>query len=106
MTRVVGGGYFVRLLGTNVVVLRQGFASGGTEPAECTGKVGKTGEDFGKGGSRYENNGEVLCGGGASSASIWFQDMGNDPQFVEKSRGFPPQGSAVDGGHGNQTSTG
>ena len=32
--------------------------------------------------------------------------MGNDPQFVENPRGFPPQGSAVDGGHGTQTSTG
>ena len=48
MTRFVGGGYFVKVLKMNVVVLRQLFAGGGTEPTEGTGKVGKTGEDFGK----------------------------------------------------------
>ena len=51
MTRVVGGSSLIQVLGTNVVVLRQIFAGGGTEPAEGTGKVRKTGEDFGKGGS-------------------------------------------------------
>ena len=49
MTRVIGGGYFVRVLGTNIVVLRQRFAGGVIEPAEGTGKVGTTGKDFGKG---------------------------------------------------------
>ena len=51
MTRVIRGSYLIQVLGTNVVVLRQRFAGGGTEPAEGTGKVGTTGEDFGKGGS-------------------------------------------------------
>ena len=44
------GGSFVQVLGVNVVVLQQQLNDGGTEPTEGTGKVGTTGEDFGKGG--------------------------------------------------------
>ena len=41
---------FVKVLGTNVFVLQQILAGGGTEPTSGAGKVGTTGEDFGKGG--------------------------------------------------------
>ena len=41
---------FVQLIGTNVVVLRRGLASGVTEPTEGAGKVGTTVEALGEGG--------------------------------------------------------
>ena len=41
--------------------------------------MGKTGKNLWKGGSGYDNYWEVLCGGGASGAYIWVQDMGTDP---------------------------
>ena len=43
--------FFVQVLGTNVVVLRQLLAGGGTEPTEGVGNLGTTSEDFGEGGS-------------------------------------------------------
>ena len=49
------------------------------------------GEDIGKGGSGEENGGEVLCGGGASGASIWVRDVGTDPQFKKSLGGFHHQ---------------
>ena len=51
------GGSFVQVLGANVVVLRQQLYIVGTEPAESTGKVGTTGEDFGKGGIGQKKGG-------------------------------------------------
>ena len=44
------GGYLVQLLWANVVLLRRELAGGGTEPTEGAGKMGTTGEYFGKGG--------------------------------------------------------
>ena len=54
----------------NVFVIRRKLARGGTEPIDGAGKMGTTGEDFGKGGRVQDNGGEVLCGGGARGASI------------------------------------
>ena len=65
-----------------------------------------TGEVFGKVGSKQENSGYVLCGGGARCAYIWVQDVGTEPPVVEIPQGLPPLGGAADGGHGPQTSTG
>ena len=55
------------------------ISGGRIEPTEGTGKVGKTGRDFGKGWSGKDNDGEVLCGSGASGAYVWVRDMGTDP---------------------------
>ena len=96
---------FFQVLGTNVVVLRWRLAGGGTEPTAGADKVVTTGESFGKGGNRQENGEEILCGGGASSDSVWVRDMGNDLPTGEGPRGFPATGSMADGGHGTQTST-
>ena len=73
------GSSFIKLLGENVVVLQRRLAGGGTEPTQEAGKVGTTGEAFGEVGSGQDNSGEILCGGGASSASVWVKDVGNDP---------------------------
>ena len=43
------GGSFVQVLGTNFFVLCRQLAFSETEPTEGVGKVGKAGEDFGKG---------------------------------------------------------
>ena len=73
---------------SNVVILD----GSGTEPTAGAGKVGMTGEDFGEGGSGQENGKDILCGGGASSASVWVIDVGNEPPDVEVPQGFPPLG--------------
>ena len=73
------GGAFIQVIGTNAVVLQQRLAGGGTEPTEGAGKVGTTGEYFWEGGSVQKNGGDILCGGGASSASVWVGDVGGDP---------------------------
>ena len=62
--------------------------------------MGMSGEDFGKGGSGYENGAEVLCVSDASGVSIWVQDVGTDPLVGEIPQGFPPPGGEADGGHG------
>ena len=77
------GSSIIQLLGTNVVVLRQRLDSGGTEPTAVTRKAGTNGEDFREGGSGYANGGEILCGGGASGASVWVKDVGNEPLVGE-----------------------
>ena len=68
--------------------------------------MGTSGKYFGKGGSRQDNNGEVLCGSGEIGVYIFVRDVGNEHLVVEIPQGFPPPGGAVDGGHGTQTSTG
>ena len=45
------GWSFVQVLRANVFFLRRPLAGGGTEPTEGAGKMGTTGEDFGKVGS-------------------------------------------------------
>ena len=65
-----------------------------------------TGEDFGELGSRYDNGGDILCGGGASGASICVREVGNDPSAGDGPQGFPPLGGTTDGGNDTQTSTG
>ena len=40
--------------------------------------MGTTGEYLWKGGIGQENSGEVLCGGGANSASILVRNVGTD----------------------------
>ena len=59
------------------------MAVSGTEPPEEAGKMGMDGEDIGKGGSGLENGGDVLCGGGASGANFWVQDMGYETPVGE-----------------------
>ena len=76
------------------------------EPPEGTGKMGTADKDIGKGGSGQENGGEVLCGGGASSAPFWVQDVSPDPLVGEGPCGVSPTGGTADGGHGTQTSAG
>ena len=68
--------------------------------------MGMTGKAFGEIGSGYENGKEVLCGGGASGASIWVRNVGTDPLSGETPAGFPPPGGMSDDGHGPQKSTG
>ena len=77
------GGLLVPIPGMNVVVLRQRLDGNGTEPPEVAGKMGTAVEDLGKGGSGYENNREVLCGGGAKVACVWVCDVGSDPPVGE-----------------------
>ena len=99
-------GYFVQVLGTNVFIIQRQLDSGGTEPMEGAVKVGKSGEYFGKVGRGQDNGREVLCGGGASGASIWVQNMGTDSPVGEIPRWFPTPDGAADVRHGTQTSTG
>ena len=68
--------------------------------------MGMTGKYFGKGGRGEENGGEVLCGGGASGASNWVQDVSTEPPVEEIPRGFPTPGGVANSGHWPQTSTG
>ena len=41
------------------------------------GKVVTIGEALGEVGRGYENGREILCGGGASGASVWVRDLVN-----------------------------
>ena len=76
------------------------------EPTAGAGKTETTGEDFGEVGSRYDNGGDILCGGGASGASICVREVGNDPSAGDVPQGFPPLGGTTDGGNDTQMSTG
>ena len=63
------------------------------------------GEYLGKGGSGYDNGGDVLCGGDASSDPVWVRYVGSDTPVGESPRGVSPQGGTENGGHDPQTST-
>ena len=45
------GSIFIKVPGTNDVVLRQRFYGSGTEPLEGASEMGMSGENLGKGGS-------------------------------------------------------
>ena len=51
-----------------------------------------SGKYFGKGGSRQDNNGEVLCGSGEIGVYIFVRDVGNEHLVVE----IPQVGGAWD----------
>ena len=97
------GSNFIQVLGKNVVILQRLLDGSGIESMEGTGKVGMNGESLGEGGIRWDNNRDILCGGGASGPSVWVRYMGDDHPDGEVPQGFPPPGGTVDGGHGPQT---